>query len=112
MSRMIISIFMLIVGLAMALPAHSATYYMNADGSEDCANLHECFGMMSGGDTLIIRDGVYTGEENVIDHSYHPPNGSDGSYTTIRAENIGRHPIKIKAKNKLSKNVFSQVKRA
>lgn len=66
-------------------------YYMNGDGSEDCRNLQECFGIMHGGDTLIIRDGTYVGAENVISNSSHPPQGiSRNKPTTIWAENVGK----------------------
>ena len=39
---------------------------------------------MSGGDTLYIRDGVYTGDSNRI---HDVPSGSAGNYTRIYAEN-------------------------
>jgi hypothetical protein len=68
----------------------AATYYMNADGSEDCSNLQECLGIMSGGDELVIRDGVYAGSENTIHPWNYPPSGSNESYTVIRAEHSGK----------------------
>ena len=61
-------------------------YYM----PDHCADLQECFSLMSGGDTLVIRDGTYTGIENMISHTQHPPNGSAQAYTIIKAENIGK----------------------
>ncbi len=67
----------------------AATYYMNADGSEDCANLQECIGIMNGGDELIIRDGVYAGDENMISRWSPPPNGTAEHFTTIKAEHDG-----------------------
>jgi len=39
--------------------------------------------LMSGGDTLTIADGVYTGS---LDRIASPPSGSTGAYTTIRAQ--------------------------
>lgn len=41
---------------------------------------------MNGGDTLIIRDGYYTGLDNRIRYEY-MPDGSAGAYTKIKAEN-------------------------
>ena len=46
--------------------------------------------LMKGGDVLIIRDGVYTGEENIIDHLHRPPNGQPEAYTVIKAEHTGK----------------------
>ena len=66
-------VLFLAIGLLTGPIAIAATYYM----PDDCANLHECFGVMQGGDTLIIRDGVYTGEENTIDNRNYPPRGMD-----------------------------------
>jgi hypothetical protein len=45
---------------------------------------------MEGGDTLIILDGTYTGSENTIDNSNHPPYGSDLAWTSIKAEHDGQ----------------------
>jgi len=45
---------------------------------------------MKGGDTLVIADGTYTGEENLIDIHHRPPNGSPDGYTTIMAEHTGK----------------------
>jgi hypothetical protein len=47
------------------------------------------FAVMSGGDTLIIADGTYTGTANQIRYNQKPPNGSAGAYTTLQAENVG-----------------------
>ena len=65
---------------------YAATYYM----PDNFPNLQAAFTGMSGGDTLIIRDGTYTGSSNVLDNSQPPPNGSAGAYTVIKAENDGR----------------------
>ena len=64
---------------------YAATYYM----PDDFANLQAAFAGMSSGDTLIIRDGVYTGDLNVISNSSHPPYGSADAWTIIKAENDG-----------------------
>ena len=62
--------------------SHAATYYM----PDDFSNLQAAFARMSGGDTLVIRSGTYTGSSNAITNNVRPPRGSAGSYTTIRAE--------------------------
>lgn len=41
------------------------TFYM----PDDCANVQACAALMAGGDTLIIRDGTYTGDENKVENS-------------------------------------------
>lgn len=67
------------------LPVYAAIYYMPGDFS----NLKEAFAGMSGGDTLNIKDGVYTGPSNVISTWSYPPLGSKGAYTVIKAEHPG-----------------------
>jgi hypothetical protein len=50
------------------------------------------FTVMSGGDTLIIGSGTYTGNSNAMTpfgSGAVPPNGSSSAYTTIRAEHDG-----------------------
>jgi len=56
----------------------------------DGSTPHDCLAIMSGSDTLIIRDGVYTGDANTMEHSHRPPDGSLEAYTTIKAENTGK----------------------
>ena len=50
--------------------------------------------LMSGGDTLVLRDGTYTGLENMVgDYGsprVYPPSGTVGHYTVIRAEHVGQ----------------------
>jgi len=56
---------------------------------DDYSNLRAAMSAMSAGDTLIIRDGTYTGTNNQITNTYKPPSGSSGAWTTIMAENPG-----------------------
>ena len=65
--------------------AYGATYYM----PDNFSTLRASVAGMSGGDTLIIRNGVYSGNENVLDQRYMPPSGSVQARTVIRAENDG-----------------------
>jgi hypothetical protein len=81
---MIVSMFSLIF---LVSGVNAATYYM----PDNCSNLQACFNKMIGGDTLIIRDGTYKGNSNVIDPLNYPapPNGSSNAWTTIKAEHDG-----------------------
>lgn len=80
--------FALVIALCViSTVVQSATLYMGS--GETYTNLQAAMAAMSGGDTLIIRDGTYTGTSNQIDVSHLPPAGSAGAYTTIKAENNG-----------------------
>ena len=78
---------LLLIGgvLGFGAQARAATYYM----PDDFPDLHTAFPNMTGGDTLIIRDGAYTGVNNVIDANHYPPSGFGGRDTIIKAENEG-----------------------
>lgn len=79
---------LLIACLLIASPIHAATYYMGGVG-DDFANLQAAMAGMAAGDTLIIRDGTYTGATNVLDAGHRPPVGSAEAYTIIKAETDG-----------------------
>ncbi|MCD6184312.1 MAG: hypothetical protein J7K84_00755, partial [Deltaproteobacteria bacterium] len=64
---------------------YAATYYM----PDDFANLQAAMSGMTSGDELIIRDGTYTGEKNIIDAWHLPPNGLVNNHTIFRAEHPG-----------------------
>ena len=75
-----------------------ATYYISPTGDDTTgdgtdenpwATLHKAFGEMVGGDTLILKDGVYIGENNMMDNNHKLPIGSDDAYTIVKAENVG-----------------------
>ena len=57
MIKIISIIISIIISLIVTSSANAATLYM----PDNCANLQACFSSMSSGDTLIIRDGTYTG---------------------------------------------------
>jgi len=69
-----------------------ATYYISPTGEDSSGNgtdgdpwatLHKAFENMQGGDTLIIKNGTYTGEANCIRRFNHPPFGTswnEGEY--------------------------------
>lgn len=82
-----ISYSIILVFYIIASPLWSATLYMGS--GETYTNLHSAMAAMSSGDTLIIRDGTYTGSTNVIGTNHLPPNGTANAYTQIRAENPG-----------------------
>lgn len=60
--------------------AKAATYYL----PDNCANFSACFQMMSGGDTLIVRDGTYLGA-----YMMDPPSGTAQVHTRIISEHDG-----------------------
>jgi len=70
-----------------ASPCIAATLYMGP--GQAYTNLHDAMAAMDSGDTLIIKDGVYTGSSNTIDGTHYPPDGSAGQYTVVKAENEG-----------------------
>lgn len=78
----ILSVIMLVYRSAGA-----ATLYMGS--GETYTTLRAALSAMAGGDTLIIRDGTYTGTANSMDNSNYPPTGSAGTYTVIKAEHDG-----------------------
>ena len=90
-------IFLIICLALIPVSGWSATLYMGS--GETYTNLQAAMAAMSAGDTLIIRDGTYTGATNTINDSHLPPSGNSGVdgidntaddvYTTIRAENHG-----------------------
>lgn len=104
--------------------ANAATYYMCGTGAtcgdgwnngSDSNNgqaktapwltLEHSFSGMSGGDTLVIGDGVYTGTANVIGNGAGtPPTGSAGAYTIVKAENDGE--VHITAVGTSGSNVY------
>ena len=51
-------------------------------------SLQSAFEEMTSGDTLIIDDGYYSGAENTITGYVHPPSGSAGAPTVVRARHI------------------------
>jgi len=77
-------------------PVFAATYYMATTGSDSNSGslsqpfltLKHSFQAMTAGDTLIIRNGTYTGTANQINESQKPPTSSS-VWTTIKAENDG-----------------------
>lgn len=73
------------------------THYVSTTGTDsgDCTNqanacltINYGISKMSGGDTLEIGDGTYSGAENNLDKNSNIPVGSDGNYTIIKAKNI------------------------
>lgn len=81
---------LLILLIFLSTPLYSATLYMGS--GETYTNLQAAMAAMSSGDTLIIRDGTYTGASNVINDTHVPPvppAGTSGVWTTIKAEHDG-----------------------
>ena len=90
---LLVSLFLFITTSTFA-----ATYYISPAGSDSSgsgtfgsswATLSTAFSNMTGGDTLIVKDGLYIGADNHINNNSHPPRGSTGAWTTIKAEHDG-----------------------
>ncbi|MFC2092134.1 hypothetical protein ACFLTD_05115, partial [Elusimicrobiota bacterium] len=78
--------------------AYSATYYISPSGNDvtgvgsdgnPWATFTKAFNSMTSGDTLILKNGTYTGSANAINIGQYPPDGTEGNYTVIKAENNG-----------------------
>ena len=92
------SLFVVVLAmLSMTGVAHGTnSWYMSPSGSDSnactqsapCATFQHVFPKMSGGDTLYLANGTYTGSGNVISQSNLPPSGTSGQHTTITATNI------------------------
>jgi hypothetical protein len=86
--------------LTVTATTQGNTYYVDAAAANDTGNgqtvatakkyIESGIALMSGGDTLIIRNGVYS---TAADQIVSLPNGSAGAYTTIKAENDGEAVI-------------------
>lgn len=85
--------------LLASFSANAAVYYVATTGSDSGSGSESSpfrtisagIGAMSGGDTLIVKDGVYEGKANFITGV---PSGSPGNYTTVKAEN----PMEVRIK--------------
>ncbi|MFH0907486.1 MAG: hypothetical protein V1929_01825, partial [bacterium] len=86
-----ITMLLLVAGCACT-SSHAATYYVDASAADDSGtglpespkkHIRSGITLMSGGDTLIVRDGLYTNDEDRIRGV---PSGATGNYTTVMAE--------------------------
>ncbi len=57
--------------------------------AEPWLTLQYAMNAMNAGDTLIVDQGTYTGDNNIINDSHKPKQGSAGAYTTIQADVTG-----------------------
>ncbi|MEA1925292.1 MAG: right-handed parallel beta-helix repeat-containing protein [Candidatus Altiarchaeota archaeon] len=77
----------------VATDHYTATNGSDTTGDGSLSNpwqtLQHSIAQIAGGDTLIIRDGIYAGASNILDHDHRPISGSEQSYTTIKAEHKG-----------------------
>ncbi|MCM0083376.1 Ig-like domain-containing protein [Geomonas sp. Red32] len=94
---------MLTLALLVPTSALAATYYVDPNAASDSGNgsatspkkyVSSGISLMGSGDTLILKDGVYTGDANMISEYSSifvlPPSGSAGNFTTIKAEHVGQ----------------------
>ena len=82
------------------LSASAETYYVDGTSGQDASvngssespwqSIKKGLSGLEPGDTLVVRDGVYTGEENNISGEFggydNMPSGEPGKYITIKAE--------------------------
>lgn len=81
----------------------AATYYVDPNAPNDAGTgaigspkkyITSGIKLLAGGDTLILKNGTYTGQNNMIGDYASPqvylPTGSAGKFTTIKAENVGQ----------------------
>lgn len=87
-----LTIFLIAIFISINL-ASATTYYVATTGNDSTGDgssgspwltINKGVTSISGGDTLIIKDGTYSGNSNRINN---PPSGSEGAYTRIQAEN-------------------------
>ena len=102
LSVIISMVFAVVIGVGVlggGAQVQAADYYMATDGSDTTGDgssgnewqtLQYSMAHMLGGDTLIIRDGIYTGTENVVDTNHFPPQGTNTNWTIIKAEHDGK----------------------
>ena len=89
-------LFVLLFSFFAGTAAAGTTYYLAPGGSDSApgtaaqpwATFAGAFGRMGAGDTLIVKDGIYT---NALSN---PPNGTASSYTIVRSQNDGKAIIK------------------
>ncbi|WP_460597877.1 hypothetical protein, partial [Geomonas sp. Red276] len=107
--------------LALLVPATSAlaaTYYVDTNAASDSGNgsatspkkyITSGLKLMAGGDTLVLKDGVYSGDSNMISEYSSvfvlPPSGSAGAFTTIKAEHVGGAIIDAQYNNLAVSNI-------
>jgi len=72
----------------------SADKVLTAGDGGDYPNLKEGMANLTSGGTLVMLDGTYSGEDNLIGrvnsgNLQHPPSGTEGAYTTVMAKHPG-----------------------
>lgn len=96
-AKLSVYIALLAVAFAMVpLASHAATYYVSPTGSDSTGTggssspwntISHATGLMSAGDTLILKSGTYyTTSNSLCENIISPPSGTSGAYTTVKAE--------------------------
>ncbi len=86
MKRIFLFLFIPMVFMLIASPAIAATYYVNHDGTEDFTEIQPALNAAANGDTIIVRDGKYTGANNKnLDFG--------GKAITLRSESVPKNCI-------------------
>ena len=64
MKKKLMFLFIPMVVMLIASPSLAAIYYVNQDGTEDFTEIQPALGAATNGDTIIVRNGTYTGAGN------------------------------------------------
>ncbi|MCM0083347.1 hypothetical protein L4X63_17310 [Geomonas sp. Red32] len=100
----LLAAFFLLLSLLLAgeTAASPRTYFVDPAAPDDGGNgstqrpkkfITSGVELLSSGDTLVLKDGIYRGGRNCVGDQgtprLYPPSGNAGKYTTIRAEHVG-----------------------
>jgi hypothetical protein len=97
--RQLITVAFLLLSLAAPRSAWaSSTYYLSPTGSDSKGNgsstqpwatLAKAFSTMTGGDTIVLKPGVYYGASNQFRYNNSPRSGTASAYSTVKAQEPG-----------------------
>ena len=79
--------------LALLIPEIVLAKTIYVGPSDTYKNLQSAFSAMASGDTVVLRDGTYTGSSNQIRYNQKPKSGTASAYSVIKAENPGKAVI-------------------
>jgi|GEM_PF-1409400 len=101
--KTMLKVFVFLSTVLSVSSAFAATYYVDQAAANDSGTgsatspkkyIVSGIQLMSSGDTLVLRDGVYTGINNTIGDLGSPqtylPSGSAGNFTTLKADHVGQ----------------------
>src|SRR4051812_35460195 len=90
-------VFTSIAALCIGFAANGATFYLAPTGSDTIgdgtaakpwATAFTAYSHMASGDTLVVKNGTYSGLV-LLGRWVLPPNGTPAAYTTVQGESYG-----------------------